>query len=97
MELRKKLVSGFKVMVCTPNEEISYFRLNKPKPAKFLHALFVAFSTFEKPRDELVPEEEQGQSKLLRLSQEVISRTGWIHVVMEQDSVPGSVCPHEEM
>lgn len=92
MELRKKLVSGFKVVVCTPNEEINYFRLNKPKPA-----LFVAFSTFEKPRDELVPEEEQGQSKLLRLSQEVISRTGWIHVVMEQDSVPGSVCPHEEM
>lgn len=92
MKLREKLVS-LSLRFVPPNKEINYFRLNKPWTDKFLHALLVAFSTFEKPRVNLLPEEEQGLSKLLGLSQEVFSRTGWIHLVVEEDSVPSSVRP----
>lgn len=54
------------------NEEINYFKLSKTKPAMCLHALFVAFGVFEKPRDSLLSEEEQG----LRLSIEDWMDTG---------------------
>jgi len=64
------------MIVCTPNKEINCLKPSKPKPAKFLPALFVAFSVFEKPVDNLLSEVEQGLSKLLRPSPEVFGRTG---------------------